>query len=964
MRKIKLIGLFSLLSLGVFAQEQTEKLYLSGVDNENTVTWDFWCSVGRKSGEWTKIEVPAHWEQQGFGEYDYGRDYRTYGKKFRFQEEYGIYKHNFEVGADWDGKEIVIVFDGVMTDAEVKINGKLAGDVHQGAFYSFKYNISDKVKLGTNELEVKVSKVSANGSVNRAERYADFWIFGGIYRPVYLEVYPKTHIEHVTIDAKADGAFRADVFLQNVEAKKGKVQAVITDAQQRELASWETKLSASDEVLRIAQQVKGIQAWTAETPAQYILKLTLIDGNNKTHVLTQKFGFRTVEIHEGDGIYVNGTKVKFKGVNRHVWWPETGRCVNHAINLEDVKLIKQMNMNAVRCAHYPPDRDFLQICDSLGLYVMDELTGWQNAYDDQVGAKLVREMVLNDVNHPSIILWDNGNEGGTNKNLDDDFAIYDLSNRPVIHAHHKPGNDFNGVDCNHYETYYSSKDILAEGKIFMPTEFLHAQDDGGAAASMVDYWELFWNTPNAAGGFTWNLSDEGIVRTDLNNAIDVNRVNAPDGILGPHREKEGSFYAFREIYSPIKITLAELPADFDGKLAIENRYHFTNLKQCTFQWELVDFVRPEVRGHGHVVKESASVASPDVAPTKKGTLQLNLPNNYKKYDALYLRAVDPHGDEVFCWSWKTDGNRKDVLRIVAKSLSAEELKLQEELKAQGVEEDNILPIESQAGDKSGVSDEATVHEDANFVELSASGISVRFSKETGLIEQVSNSFGLDIPFTNGPVLVSGNADFKGFRTEKRGSSYALIANYSGDIESLEWLMYSTGWLELNYKYRVDGGQQFLGLSFDFPESDIISAKWLGDGDTHVWKNRTQGGVIDVYERLYNNVLPATNNWGEQFKGYYKDVSWMEFNTVYGKFTMVANEPNLYVRLFDFYGISGARNYPVLPTGNLSFLDGIPPIGTKLAMGIDTKAERLGPSGELNVMKQAKTRTLYFYFGYR
>ncbi len=946
------------------SQEKMQKVYLSGKDNVNTETWDFWCSAGRKSGEWSKIEVPAHWEQQGFGEYDYGRDYRTYGKKFRFNDEYGIYKHTFNVPLLWKGKAVFIVFDGVMTDAEVKINGKQAGDVHQGGFYSFRYDISDKIKAGENKLEVKVNKMSANKSVNRAERYADFWIFGGIYRPVYLEVFPKTHIERVAIDAKGDGNFRADVFPKNVNEKKGKIKASITDEQDNVVATWDTHLSQGDSVVRIAVEADNIQPWTAETPKQYVLHLTLFDGNTAKHLMAQKFGFRTIEIREGDGVFLNGTKIKFKGVNRHVWWPETGRCVNRDIDLEDVKLIKQMNMNAVRCAHYPPDRSFLQICDSLGLYVMDELCGWQNAYDDVVGAKLLREMVLHDVNHPSILFWDNGNEGGTNKSLDDDFAIYDLSARPVIHAHHKPGNDFNGVDCNHYETYYSSKDILAEGKIYMPTEFLHAQDDGGAAASMADYWELFWNTPNAAGGFTWNLADEGLVRTDLNNAIDVNRVNAPDGILGPHREKEGSFYAFREIYSPVKITMEALPAAFDGRIPVENRYHFTNLNECTFRWELLDFVRPEVRGQGHKVKLTGKVAPPDVKPTEKGTLHLQLPPDYKKYDALYLKADDPQGNEIFCWSWKTDGNRKDVLRIVAKNLSEEEIRLQEELKAQGVEEDNILPIESQAADNSGISDEALLKEEADCMILEASGIAVRFSKKSGLIENVSNRFGLDIPFGKGPVLVSGSAEFKGFRAEKRGSSYALVADYSGDIESLEWLMYNTGWLELNYKYKVPGKQKFLGLTFGFPESDIISAKWLGKGPAHVWKNRTQGGIFDVYERLYNNVMPSTGSWGEQFKGYYNDVTWVEFNSVYGKFTMLAKDPGLYVRLFDFYGISGPKNYPELPKGNISFLDGIPPIGTKLAMGIRTDTAPLGPSGELNEMEKSIERILYFYFGYR
>ena len=129
-----------------------EVLYLSGTDNTNTKTWDFYCTSGRNSGVWTKIEVPSHWEQQGFGEYDYGRDYRTYGKKFKFADEKGMYKYSFSVPNSWMGKRIFIVFEGSMTDTEVKINGKLAGDIHQGAFYQFRFDITDKLIFGQNNL--------------------------------------------------------------------------------------------------------------------------------------------------------------------------------------------------------------------------------------------------------------------------------------------------------------------------------------------------------------------------------------------------------------------------------------------------------------------------------------------------------------------------------------------------------------------------------------------------------------------------------------------------------------------------------------------------------------------------------------------------------------------------------------------------------------------------------------------
>jgi len=947
----------------IAAPTQKQTLFLSGTDNTHTKTWEFFCTSGRNSGVWSKIEVPSHWEQQGFGEYDYGRDYRTYGKKFKFADEKGMYKYAFQVPADWKNRKVFIVFEGSMTDTEVKINGHLAGDIHQGAFYQFRYDITDKLKFGqSNLLEATVSKMSADKSVNSAERFADYWVFGGIFRPVYLEAFPEEHLERVAIDAKADGSFAMDVFPKNLKGKRN-VVAELLDTQNKVVATSNVVANSTDSLITLNCKVANPACWTAETPNRYSVRVSLKDGKNELYFTTEKFGFRTIEIRQGDGIYLNGTKIKMKGINRHAFWPETGRCLNNQINLDDVKLMKAMNMNAVRCSHYPPDQVFLDYCDSLGLYVLDELAGWQNAYATPPGAKLVKEMVIRDLNHPSIIFWSNGNEGGTNKELDDDFAIYDKSNRPVIHAHHRPGNDFNGIDCNHYETYYSSKKIFAEGKIYMPTEFLHAQDDGGGAAGLEDFWELFWKTPNAGGGFLWVLGDEGIVRTDLDGFIDVNRLNAPDGVVGPHREKEGSFYAIREIYCPVKISLKKLPEQFDGKIPVKNRYHFANLKDCRFEWQLVNFSTVTDRQASHKVQKSGVAKSPDMRPLEFGTLNLELPSDYKKYDALYLKVFDRSGEEIYCYSWKIGGNLRAVSQLVKMDISEQEKQQREKLKSAGIEADNILPIEQQSADLSKETGKAELTENDSLYTLKASGIAVTFSKKDGKIRKVTNDLGLPLPFSNGPVLVSGNAKLESIKTAKGDKSVSLEMSYSGDMKKVIWILFSSGWLAMDYEYQVAGEQKFTGISFDFPESDVIGAKWLGKGPAHVWKNRTAGGVLDVYQRMYNNRLPADNSWGSpQFKGYFPEVSWMEFNTVDGKFTVVAQEDDLFVRLFNFYGISGPKNYPELPVGDISFLDAIPPVGTKLAMGISNDTWNLGPMGELNKMDKPVKRTLYFYFG--
>lgn len=149
-----------------------ERIYLSGTGIDNTVTWDFLCSKGQNSGKWKKIEVPCNWELQGFGEYTYGRWYTIKGAKP--SDETGIYRHKFEAPKSWSGQRVKIYFDGVMTDTEVLINGKLAGEMHQGGFNRFCYDITDLLTLGKkNTLEVKVAKESANSSINAAERKAD-----------------------------------------------------------------------------------------------------------------------------------------------------------------------------------------------------------------------------------------------------------------------------------------------------------------------------------------------------------------------------------------------------------------------------------------------------------------------------------------------------------------------------------------------------------------------------------------------------------------------------------------------------------------------------------------------------------------------------------------------------------------------------------------------------------------------
>ena len=272
---------------------QTERQYLSGHGCDDMVEWDFFCTNGRNSGKWTKIGVPSCWELQGFGTYQYGITF--YGKPFPegVADEKGMYKYEFEVPEKFRGKQVSLVFEASMTDTEVKVNGRKVGSKHQGAFYRFSYNVTDFLKYGKkNLLEVTVAKESENASVNLAERRADYWNFGGIFRPVFIVAKPAQNIDRLVIDAKADGNFYADCFL-NMAVEGARVHTVITDAKEKKVAENTSDVRTGSDHASINFAVKSPELWTAETPAMYQATFTLLDKAGKTlHVENQKFGFR------------------------------------------------------------------------------------------------------------------------------------------------------------------------------------------------------------------------------------------------------------------------------------------------------------------------------------------------------------------------------------------------------------------------------------------------------------------------------------------------------------------------------------------------------------------------------------------------------------------------------------------------------------------------------------------------
>jgi hypothetical protein len=398
--------------------------------------------------------------------------------------------------------------------------------------------------------------------------------------------------------------------------------------------------------------------------------------------------------------------------------------------------------------------------------------------------------------------------------------------------------------------------------------------------------------------------------------------------VGPYRQKEGSFFALKEVFSPVKIWLKELPQSFDGSIEVENRFHFANLSQCRFQWALVNFRKPWDALAGYTIEKRGTATAPSIAPGAKGILPLGLPADYKAYDAVILAAIGPDKKEIYKWTWKIKPAQALLAGVVLSSDSS-----------------------------------ASFAETDTTYFLKGGENAIVLDKRTGLLVSTKNSSGDNLSFAKGPVLVQGKATMTGSKHYKEGKTEVVEFNYDGALKYVRWKMNGNGWADMEYEYELNGSYPFAGVSFSYPENFVLGVKWLGKGPYRQWKNRLQGTPVNVWQNLYNNTHTSYNPIVyPEFKGYYGDISWMEFNTVEGKFYVASKDTGLYVRLFDFYGLSGARPHPELPVGNISFLDCIPPIGTKLALNISYNTSQLGPQSEPTKISGPIKRSLSFYFG--
>ena len=690
--------------------------------------------------DWVGFPVPANWEVNGYGTPIYVSagypfkidpprvmgepkvDYTTYKER----NPVGQYRRSFQLPAGWEARgQTFLRFEGVMSAFYVWINGERVG-YSQGSMEPSEFNITNYLHAGENQIALEVYRYS-DGSYLEDQ---DFWRFGGIHRSIHLLHTPDIRIRDYAVRTLPVSTDYQDFILQidpqfsvyrGMTGKGTTLQGVLKDASGREIATLkgdvedildlEHKAGRMNEwypqrgprkLGRMSATIKSPKRWTAETPYLYKLHLALLTAEGEViEQVEQSVGFRSVEIRNGQ-LLVNGASVRFRGVNRHEHDPRTARVMSEERMLQDILLMKQANINAVRTSHYPNVSRWYELCDSLGLYVMDEadieehgLRGTLASTPDWHAAFLDRavRMAERDKNHPSIVMWSMGNESGYGPNFAAISAwLHDFDpTRPVHYegaqgAGGEPdpktvdvisrfytrvkqeylnpgiaeGEDKERAENARWERLLEIAERTNDNRPVMTSEYAHSM--GNALGNFKEYWDEIYSNPRMLGGFIWDWVGQGIYKTLPDGRIMVayggdfgDKPNLKafcfNGLLMSDRETTPKYWEVKKVYSPVELRVES------GELRVTNRNHHTDLSQYRCLWTLSidgkqkdqgEITLPEVApGESETIPLPVSIAGKKASAKATSDLRLTISFILKR-DALGAKAGHEVAWEQFC----------------------------------------------------------------------------------------------------------------------------------------------------------------------------------------------------------------------------------------------------------------------------------------------------------------------------
>ena len=606
---------------------------------------------------WDTMPVPGMWELNGYDVPLYlntGYPWRTWYKNNPpfvpvERNHAGQYRRTFSLDDSWNGKDIFLHIGSATSNVRVWVNGKHVG-YSEDSKLEARFDITEYVRPGENLIALEIFRW-CDGTYLEDQ---DFFRFTGLARDTYISAREKKRIEDINVVASASG--KADV---KVEVTKGvtAVDVEILDPSGKSVVSKRLAVnpkSVSERKLPVVGAVLEVPSpklWSAETPWLYTLKVASYDKKGRTEATSIEIGFRDVRI-EGGQLLVNGKPVLIKGANRHEINPYKGYVVSEEDMINDILIMKQLNINAVRTCHYPNDPLWYSLCDRYGLYVVDEanIESHGMGYKELTLAKdpayehahLVRNarMLKRDFNHPSIIVWSLGNEAGNGPNFVKAYQMLKSMDpsRPVQYERAKT-EDNTDIFCPMYYTYEQSEKYLAgnPSKPLIQCEYAHAM--GNSMGGLKEYWDMIRKYPSYQGGFIWDFVDQAqrwpadaqktgsdhifIFGGEFNdidpsdNSFCCNGIIAADRSLHPHAYEVA--YQYRNIHTS--------GAGAWNRVSVYNENFFIDLSRYRLEWDV------EVDGHKVL---SGVVPKLDVAPQATAVIPLD----FTAEDVLCAAGVD------------------------------------------------------------------------------------------------------------------------------------------------------------------------------------------------------------------------------------------------------------------------------------------------------------------------------------
>ncbi|HEX9633304.1 MAG TPA: glycoside hydrolase family 2 TIM barrel-domain containing protein [Gemmatimonadales bacterium] len=578
-----------------------------------------WRSQADLSG-WDSITVPGNWEVQGFGVPIYTNIPYLYPPNPPFvphdDNPVGSFRRTFTVPDAWRGLRVILHFGSVKSAAFVWVNGREVGFT-KGSKTPSEFDVTEHLRTGENTLAVQVYRFSDGDYLEDQ----DYWKISGLERDVFLYALPTTHIADYWVRPLLDSTLRratleVDVDVRHASARPMEPVRVVArllgpdgrPALARPLTA--DLRGEADTTITLRAVVANPARWSAEAPRLYTAVLALVNARgDTTQVVTQRVGFRRVEIKDGL-LLLNGTPVTIRGVNRHEHDPWTGRTVSEASMRRDLELMKQANINAVRTSHYPNDPRWYDLADEYGLYLVDEANieshgmgyhpdttlgnnpAWRDAHLDRT----IR-MVERDKNHPSVILWSLGNEAGDGVNFE---ATYTWTrrrdpSRPVMYERARWHTRVDLVTPM-YTPITGLLDYVKEwrDRPLIMCEYAHAM--GNSVGNLQDYWDVIYAHPQLQGGFIWDWVDQGLAATTPDGKPfwayggDYGPPGTPsdgnflaNGLVRPDRRPNPHYLEVRKVYQPAHARLVDAGR---GTVRIVNRYDFRTLDHLTLRWTL------------------------------------------------------------------------------------------------------------------------------------------------------------------------------------------------------------------------------------------------------------------------------------------------------------------------------------------------------------------------------------------